>query len=43
VPIPISPNDATASISIAIPAASLDPDRAAAIAGLIRGEIARCI
>jgi DNA-binding IclR family transcriptional regulator len=43
VPIPVSPNDATASISIAIPAASLDPDRAAAIAGLIRGEIARCI
>ncbi len=42
VPIPVTPGDASAAISIAIPAASLDPDRARDIAALIRGEIARC-
>jgi DNA-binding IclR family transcriptional regulator len=43
VPIPVSPSDATAAISIAIPAINLDPDRAHAIAELIRNQIAKCI
>jgi DNA-binding IclR family transcriptional regulator len=42
-PIPISPNDATAAISIAIPAAHLDPERAQAIATLIKAQIAKCL
>lgn len=43
VPIPVSPNDATASISIALPATNLDPGKAQAIALLIRNEIAHCV
>lgn len=42
-PIPVSPNGTTAAISIAIPAAHLDADRARAIAALIRGQIAKCL
>jgi DNA-binding IclR family transcriptional regulator len=40
-PIPISPSDATAAISIAMPVAQLDPDRAQVIAALMKNLIAK--